>query len=162
MRIPGSGEAALAAQICPRCGRTIPPGQVVCRCSVKPRRYWLHSRETILLLSVAGLVIAFGVTGFAAKLYHGRRAELARTGCDRGNAELQPGRPAAPLSDFRAGLLCAPRELPPDEQQKCELELDQPLNPRGTRRQARADLVHLWDRAPDNSARNPELARLSG
>ena len=161
MRIPGSGEAALAAQICPRCGRTIPQGQVVCRCSIKPRRYWLHSRETILLLSVAGLVIAFGVTGFAAKLYHGRRAELARSWFDRGNAEMKAGRPAAALSDFSAALLYAQRELPPDEQQKYELEFVQALIATGNRDEARSYLLDMWDRAPGNSAVNLELARLS-
>jgi tetratricopeptide (TPR) repeat protein len=151
----------LDAQLCPQCGRTIPKGQIVCRCSIRPRRYWLHSRETILLLCVLGLVIAFAVTGFAARLYHGRRAELARSWFDRGNAELIASRPAAALSDFRAALVYAQRELPPDEQQKYELEFVQALIATGNRDEARSYLLDMWDRAPGNSAVNLELARLA-
>ena len=149
------------AQVCPKCGRTIPQGQVVCRCSIRPRRYWLHSRETILLLCVLGLVIAFGVTGFAAKLYHGRRAELARSWFDRGNAELKAGHSAAALSDFRSALVYSQRELPPGEQQKYQLDFVQALIATGNRDEARSYLLDMWDRAPGNSAVNLELARLA-
>src|SRR5690348_15755263 len=161
MKIPSSGGPVLAAQICPRCGRTIPQGQTVCRCSIRRQRYWLHSRETILLLCVVGLVVAFGVTGFAAKLYHGRRAELARSWFDRGNAEMKAGRSAAALSDFRAALVYAQRELSPDDQQKYELDFVQALNAAGNRDEARSYLLDMWDRAPGNSAVNLQLARLS-
>lgn len=167
------------SQICPKCGRVIlqthqglqgrrgpqgPPGlhgQLVCRCSMRPRRYWLHSRETILLLSVLGLVIAFGITGFAARLYHGRRAELARSWLDRGNAELKAGRAAVALSDFRAALVYAQRELSPDEQQQFELNLVQALIATGNSDEARTYLMDMWDRVPGNSPVNLELARLA-
>ena len=148
-------------QVCPKCGRTIPRGQLVCRCSMPPRRYWLHSRETVLLLCVVGLVIAFGVTGFAARLYHGRRAELARSWFDRGNAELKAGRSAAALSDFRVALVYAQRELPPDEQQRYELNFVQALIATGNSDEARSYLLDMWDRTPGNSAVNLELARLA-
>ena len=120
-----------SSQICPKCGRVIlhgsqgapgPAGQIVCRCSGLPRRYWLHSRETILLLCVLGLIVAFGVTGFAARLYHARRAQLAHSWMDRGNAELKAGRAATALSDFRAALVYAQRELPPDQRQESRFD----------------------------------------
>ena len=120
-----------SSQICPKCGRVIlhgpqgppgPAGQIVCRCSARPRRYWLHSRETILLLCVLGLIVAFGVTGFAARLYHARRAQLAHSWMDRGNAELKAGRTATALSDFRAALVYAQRELPPDQRQESRFD----------------------------------------
>ncbi|PYU20114.1 MAG: hypothetical protein DMG32_22935, partial [Acidobacteria bacterium] len=138
-----------------------PLGQIVCRCSIRPRRYWLHSRETILLLCVLGLVIAFGITGFAARLYHARRAELARSWFDRGNAELKAGRAAASLSDFRATLVYAQRELSPDEQQQYELDFVRALIATGNSDEARSYLLDMWDRAPGNSPVNLELARLA-
>jgi len=148
-------------QICPKCGRTIPEGHIVCRCSVRPRRYWLHSRETILLLCVFGLVIAFGITGFAARLYHGRRAELARSWFDRGNAELKAGHAEPALSDFRTALIYAQHELPPDQQQEFELNFVQALIATGKTDEARSYLLDLWERGPGNSRINLELARLA-
>jgi tetratricopeptide (TPR) repeat protein len=148
-------------QICSRCGRVIPSGQIVCRCLARPRRYWLHSRETILLLCVVGLVIAFALTGFAARMYHGRRAELARSWFDRGHAELKAGRPAQALSDFRAALVYAQRELPPDEQQRFELNFVQALLANGDTDEARSYLLDMWERAPGNSEVNLELARMA-
>src|SRR5690348_940349 len=137
------------------------PGQIVCRCTTRPRRYWLHSRETILLLSVLGLMIAFAITGLAARLYHGRRAELARSWFDRGNAELKAGRATRALADFRAALVYAQRELAPDEQQRYELDFVQALIATGNSDEARSYLLDMWDRAPGISAVNLELARLA-
>jgi tetratricopeptide (TPR) repeat protein len=163
-----------SSQVCPKCGRIIlqgpqgaqgpqgqPQSKIVCRCIVRPRRYWLHSRETILLLCVLGLVVAFGITGFAARLYHARRAELARSWFDRGNAELKAGRAAAALSDFRAALVYAQRELSPDEQQQYELDFVRALIATGNSDEARSYLLDMWDRAPGNSPVNLELARLA-
>ena len=164
-----------SSQVCPKCGRIIvpglrgaqgaqgqaqPQGQLVCRCSAR-RRYWLHSRETILLLCVFGLVTAFGITGFAARLYHGRRAELARSWFDRGNAELKAGRAAVALSDFRAALVYAQRELSPAQQQQYELDFVQALIATGKSDEARSYLLDMWERAPGNSRVNLELARLA-
>jgi len=151
-----------SSQICPKCGRTIPEGHIVCRCSMRPRRYWLHSRETILLLCVFGLVIAFGITGFAARLYHGRRAELARSWFDRGNAELKAGRAEAALSDFRTALIYAQHELAPEQQREYELNFVQALIAIGKNDEARSYLLDLWERGPGNSRINLELARLAG
>jgi tetratricopeptide (TPR) repeat protein len=149
------------SQLCPKCGRVIPEGQNTCRCTVRPRRYWLHSRETILLLSVIGLVIAFAITGFAARLYHGRRAELARSWFDRGNVELQTGHPAAAASDLRSALIYAEHELPPEQQGAYELDLAQALLANGNSDEARSYLLDLWERMPGNSRVNLELARLA-
>src|ERR1700752_5496644 len=90
---------------------------------MRPRRYWLHSRETILLLCVFGLVIAFPITGFAARLSHGRRAELARSWFDRGSAELKAGRAQQAVSDLRTALVYAQHELPPEQQHEYQLQL---------------------------------------
>jgi tetratricopeptide (TPR) repeat protein len=150
-----------SSQICPKCGRAIPEGQIVCRCSMRPRRYWLHSRETILLLCVIGLVIAFAITGFAARLYHGGRAELARSWFDRGNTELKAGRAEAALSDFRTALIYAQHELPAEQQQEFELDFVQALIATGKTDEARSYLLDLWERGPGNSRINLELARLA-
>jgi tetratricopeptide (TPR) repeat protein len=148
-----------SSRICPKCGRTIPEGHIVCRCSARPRRYWLHSRETILLLCVFGLVLAFGITGFAARLYHGRRAELARSWFDRGNAELKAGRAEVALSDFRTALIYAQHEIPPEQQREYELNFVQALIATGKTDEARSYLLDLWERGPGNSRINLELAR---
>jgi tetratricopeptide (TPR) repeat protein len=131
------------------------------RCGARPRRYWLHSRETILLFCVLGLIIAFGFTAFAARLYHGRRTELAQSWFDRGNAELKSGRAAAALSDFRAALVYAQRELSVEQQQRYELDFVQALTATGKSDEARLYLLDLWERAPGNSAVNLELARMA-
>jgi tetratricopeptide (TPR) repeat protein len=166
-------------QLCPKCGRVIvrgsqgtlglpgsqadlgPEGQIVCRCSVGPPRYWLHSRETILLLSVLGLIVAFAFTGFAARLYHGRRAQLARSWMDRGNSELKAGNAAAASSDFRAALVYAQREFSPEERQRFQLDFVQALLAGGNRDEARSYLLDMYERAPGNSRVNLELARMA-
>jgi tetratricopeptide (TPR) repeat protein len=168
-----------SSQICPKCGRVIITGsqatpgvpgspapagsqrQLVCRCSPAPRRYWLHSRETILLLCVLGLIVAFGFTGFAARMYHGRRAELARSWMDRGNAELKAGHAAAALSDFRPALVYAQRELSQEEQERFELDFAQALIATGNSAEARSYLLDMYERAPGNSAVNLALARMA-
>jgi tetratricopeptide (TPR) repeat protein len=158
-----------SSQICPKCGRVIlhgsqatlgPEGQIVCRCSARPRRYWLHSRETILLLCVLGLIVAFGITGFAARLYHARRAQLAQSWMDRGNAELKADHAATALSDFRAALVYAQRELPSDQQQ-FQLAFVQALIANGNSNEARSYLLDMYERAPGNSRVNLELARMA-
>lgn len=129
--------------------------------SARPRRYWLHSRETILLLCVLGLIVAFAITGFAARLYHGRRAELARSWFDRGNAELNSGRAQQALSDFRAALVYAQRELPPERQQRFELNFVKALLATASTDEARSYLLDMWDRTPGDSEVNLQLARLA-
>src|ERR1700752_5179781 len=108
---------------------------------MRPRRYWLHSRETILLLCVLGLVIAFAITGFAARLYHGRRAELARSWFDRGTAEPKADRATAALPDLRTPLIYAQGELPLEQQQQYGLNFVQALIATGNTGEARAYLL---------------------
>ena len=149
------------SQICPKCGRTIPAGQIVCLCSIPRRRYWLHSRETILLLCVFGLVMAFAITGFAARLYHGRRAELARSWFDRANAELKAGRAEAALSDFRTAIIYGQHELSPEQQEQYAFDFVRDLIATGRTEEARSYLLDLWERGPGDSRINLELARLA-
>jgi tetratricopeptide (TPR) repeat protein len=113
------------------------------------------------MLCVAGLIVAFAITGFAARLYHGRRAELARYWFDRGNAELQAGRPQAALSDFRDALVYAQHEFSPEQQQKYELNFVQALVATGNAGEAQSYLLDMWERAPGNSQVNVELARMA-
>jgi tetratricopeptide (TPR) repeat protein len=129
--------------------------------NIRARRYWLHSRETTLLLCVLGLVVAFAVTGFAARFYHGRRAELARSWFDRGNADLKAGRAQLALSDFRAALVYAQRELPPDARERFELDFVRALLATGHTDEARTYLLDMWGRAPGNSEVNVQLARMA-
>jgi hypothetical protein len=147
--------------ICGKCGRPIPPEQTECACGLGPRRYWLHSRETILLFSFAGLIVAFLLTGFAARAYHGRRSALARSWFDRGTRDLQAGKSAAALADFQTTLIYARGDVSEAQLQLYELEFSQALAATDHPDEARSYLLDLWERAPGSGKINLDLARLA-
>jgi tetratricopeptide (TPR) repeat protein len=105
--------------------------------------------------------MALAITGFAARLYHGRRAELARSWFDRANAELKAGRAEAALSDFRTAIIYGQHELSPEQQELYELNFVQALTATGRTEEARSYLLDLWERGPGDSRINLELARLA-
>lgn len=147
------------ARICPKCGRTVPAGQD-CVCLARPR-YWLHSRETILLLCFAGVIVAFGVTGMAARTYRSQRRALADEWHRRGTAELASGKPEIALADFRAGLTYGRENLTDEQQEEYELDLAEALAATGRLEESQSYLLDLWQRAPGNGSVNLELARLA-
>ena len=103
-----SEQLPLDSRICAKCGRDIPAGETACPCGAsQPHRYWLHSRETILLLSFVGLVAAFLVTGTAVRAYHQRRRILAESWFEKGSGHLQNGQPALALTDLETALTYA-------------------------------------------------------
>ena len=63
----------------------------------------------------AGLVMAFAVTGFAARFYHARRRELARIVVrTRQRRACRPGKSAPPLSDLQTALIYARQRTVPE------------------------------------------------
>ena len=146
---------------CAKCGRPIPPGVDECACSASPRRYWLHSRETILLLSFGGLVLAFLFTGFASRIYHDRRRALAESWFKRGTAELQAAQYGLALNDFQTALIYGRGDVPDEQHQIYELDFSKALAATSHPEEARAYLLDLWERQPGSSEINLELARLA-
>ena len=144
------------------CGRDIPAGETACRCGAsQPRRYWLHSRETILLLSFVGLVAAFIVTGVAVRGYHQRRRVLAESWFEKGSRHLQDGRPALALTDFQTALIYARGDVPDDRLQAYELDFTEALAATNHLDEARSYLLDLWEREPGSGKINLELALLA-
>jgi Tfp pilus assembly protein PilF len=149
-----------SARVCSKCGRIIPTGQADCVCLARPR-YWLHSRETILLLCFAGVVVAFAITGTAARTYHSQRRALAQEWHRLGTAELASGKPELALADFRAGLTYGRENLTDQQQEEYELDLAEALAATGRLEESQSYLLDLWQRAPGNGSVNLELARLA-
>jgi tetratricopeptide (TPR) repeat protein len=114
-----------------------------------------------LLFSFAGLIVAFLVTGFAARGYHSRRSALARSWFERGTRDLQAGKPAAAVSDFQTTLIYARGDVPEAQWQLYELEFSQALAATNRPDEARSYLLDLWERAPGSGKINLELARLA-
>ena len=146
---------------CAQCGRVIPPDRADCNCAVGSIRDWLHSRETILLITFAILVGAFGVTAAAARFYHDRRRALAEFWFKQGSADLGSGQATAALSDLQTALIYARQDVPEARQRTYSLNLAQALVANHRLEEAHAYLLDLWEGTPDNAKLNLELARLA-
>lgn len=151
-----------SSRICAKCGRDIPAGEIACPCGASQRhRYWLHSRETILLLSFVGLVAAFLVTGMAARAYHQRRRLLAESWFETGSRHLQNGQPALALTDLQTALTYARGDVPDDRLQLYELDFTEALAATNHLDEARSYLLDLWEREPGSGKINLALALLA-
>ncbi len=148
-------------RICARCGRVIPPDQSGCKCTAEPRRHWLHSRETILLITFAALAGAFAATALAGRVYHDTRRALAGFWLQRGSEDLRRNRPSAALSDLQTALIYARQDVPEAQQQAYSLNLAQALVANHRLDEAHAYLLDLWERTPDSAKVNLELAHLA-
>jgi tetratricopeptide (TPR) repeat protein len=148
-------------RICARCGRVIPPDQSGCDCTAAPRHDWLHSRETILLVTFAVLAGAFGATAMAGRFYHDTRRALAGFWLQRGSEDLRRNRPSAALSDLQTALIYARQDVPEAQQQAYSLNLAQALVANHRLDEAHAYLLDLWESTPDSAKVNLELAHLA-
>ena len=151
-----------SSRICAKCGRDIPAGETACPCGAsEPHRYWLHSRETILLLSFVGLVAAFLVTGMAVRAYHQRRRILAESWFEKGSGHLQNGQPALALTDLQTALTYARGDVSDDRLQLYELDFTEALAATNHLDEARSYLLDLWEREPGSGKINLALALLA-
>ena len=148
-------------RICTRCGRVIPPDQEACNCGPEPRHDWLHSRETILLVTFAVLAAAFGATAVAGRFYHGTRRALAGFWLQQGSEDLRGNHPSAALSDLQTALIYARQDVPEAQQQAYSLNLAEALVANHRLDEAHAYLLDLWESAPDSAKVNLELAHLA-
>lgn len=146
---------------CAICGRVIPPDQAGCDCAAGPRPDWLHSRETILLVTFAVLAAAFGAAAVAARFYHDTRQALAESWLQKGSEDLRTNRASAALSDLQTALIYARQDVPEERQQAYSLNLAQALIANHRLDEAHAYLLDLWARTPDSAKLNLELAHLA-
>lgn len=140
---------------CPRCGQMIPRGQTECPYCAKPKRWWTVERETLLIGSIVGVFVLFGITGVAANLYHAKQRALGQEWFARGESDLKASQPDAALEDFRTALSYSP------ENELYRLRLAQALIAANRTGEARSHLLTLWRDEPGNGTVNLELARLA-
>ena len=141
-------------RLCPRCGNKVPRHELRCPSCASHERWWSPQRETVLLLSLLALGLLFTVTGFASRRYHETQKTLAGQWYARGEAELKAGRPQAAIDDLETALLYAKSDA------FYRLRLAQALLAAGRIEEARAHLLSLREREPENGLVNLELGRL--
>jgi tetratricopeptide (TPR) repeat protein len=139
-------------RICPLCGQSIPDSEADCpRC----RRNFFLGPDTILMLTLAGLLALFVVTGFASQGYHSKYAALGEQWYERGTSDLGAGRVDSAIVDLRTALIYARSD------DRYELSLAQALIAAGRTGEAKSYLTSLWEREPDNAEVNLDLGRLA-
>jgi tetratricopeptide (TPR) repeat protein len=137
--------------ICPLCGQAIPPRESDCpRC----RRNLFLQPDTILGLTLAGLLVLFTITDFAVQAYLAKYAALGRQWYQRGTTDLNSGRVNDAIVDFRTALIYA------RDDEGYDLSLAQALIAAQRLDEAQAYLTSLWERDPGNAQVNLELGRL--
>ena len=145
-----------AERRCEKCGQMIPWGERKCpACGDGKRLLWSVSRNELLLLSLAALIVLFIATGFCAKAYHAKERFLAQQWYALGERDLAADRAEAAIEDFRTALVYS------NNDPLIELQLAHALTAAGRFHQARAYLLGLWEREPGNGTVNLELAQLA-
>jgi tetratricopeptide (TPR) repeat protein len=115
---------------------------------------YLAREPVILTLLFAVALVAFlAVTGLT-HVYHAQRDHLGTRWYARGSAELNAGHYGAAVNDFRAALLYS------RDNYSYQLNLAEALVGLKRTSEARAYLMSLWERQPENGFVNRELARI--
>ena len=107
----------------------------------------------LTLLFAIALVAFLAVTGLT-HVYYAQRDHLGTRWYARGSAELSTGHYGAAVNDFRAALLCS------RDNYSYQLNLAEALVGLKRTSEARAYLMNLWERQPENGFVNRELARI--
>lgn len=100
-------------------------------------------------------VLLFVFTTLVARAFHAHRHLLGEQWFQRGRADLQHGRPADAVSDFRNALVYD------RENAQYSLRLAESLAAVGRTAEAEAYLLNLWERTPGDGTINLHLARLA-
>jgi tetratricopeptide (TPR) repeat protein len=143
-------------RLCPRCGQLIPAGQTACPVCTRPQGFlWSLERETLVLISIALLVVLFVITGFTVKRYHASQLALGGRWYLRGEAALRANRPDEAVNDFHTALVYS-RDNP-----VYQLRLAEALVRADHMAEAEVYLRTLWVSEPGNGTVNLDLARLA-
>jgi len=113
------------------------------------------SRNELLLLSLAALILLFIATTFSVTAYHAKEHSLAQQWYASGKRDLAAGHAEAAIEDFRTALVYSHNDP------LIELQLAHALTAAGHLHEARAYLLGLWEREPGNGTVNMELAQLA-
>ena len=140
---------------CPQCGNPFPAGASACPRCDNGFFVLLHSREVVLSLTVAIVIVLFFLTGFITRDYHQKLGTLGRQWFEAGEQQLKSGNAAAALADFHTALVYSPDDV------QIQFQLAQALAAEGRNSEARAYLLELQAHAPSDAPINLALARLS-
>ena len=140
---------------CPQCGNPLPATATDCpRCN-NGLFALLHSREIVLSLTAAIVIVLFFLTGFITRGYHQKLGALGRQWFEAGEQQLKSGNTAAALADFHTALVYSPDDT------RIQFQLAQALAAEGRDGEARAYLLELQAHAPSDAPINLVLARIS-
>ena len=121
---------------------------------VELSRYLTREPVTLALLTLLAAVFLLAVSGLS-RIYQLQQQSLAERWADQGSADLKEGQFRPAVSDFRTALLYA------RDNNAYQLSLAQALMGLDRTSEARAYLINLWEREPDNGLVSLELARIA-
>ncbi len=116
--------------------------------------YLVREPVILALLSVLAIVFFLAVTGLS-HIFHSQQEFLGNRWFTRGTVDLKQQHFQSAASDFRTALLYS------RDNYTYELDLAEALIGEGRTREAKAYLLNLWDREPENGLVNLELARIA-
>lgn len=140
---------------CPQCRNPLPAGATECPRCDNGLFVLLHSREIVLSLTAAIVIVLFFLTGFITRGYHQKLGALGRQWFEAGEQQLKSGNAAVALSDFHTALVYRPDDT------QIQFQLAQALAAEGRNGEARAYLLELQAHAPSDAPINLALARIS-
>ncbi len=140
---------------CPQCGNPLPAGASECPRCDNGLFVLLHSREIVLSLTAAIVIVLFFLTGFITRDYHQKLGTLGRQWFEAGEQQLKSGNAVAALTDFHTALVYSPDDA------QIQFQLAQALAAEGRNSEARAYLLELQAHAPSDAPINLALARIS-
>ena len=118
------------------------------------RLYLTREPAILALLSVLAILFFLAVTGLSS-IYHAQQKSLGNRWFARGVTDLKEQRFDRAVSEFRTALLYS------RDSYSSQLNLAEALIGLNRTDEARAYLVNLWDRQPENGLVNLELARIA-
>jgi Tfp pilus assembly protein PilF len=131
---------------------TPPVGKTTMR--MRLRLYFTREPVILVLLSLMAIVSFVAVTGLS-RLYQRQQESLGNRWFARGVVDLNAGRFDRAVTEFRAALVYS------RDNYQYQLNLAEALLGEKRTDEARAYLVNLWEREPENGIVNLELARIA-
>jgi tetratricopeptide (TPR) repeat protein len=121
---------------------------------VELSRYLTREPVTLALLTLLAAVFFLAVSGLS-RIYQMQQETLAERWAAQGNVDLATQQFKAAVTDFRTALLYA------RDNNAYQLNLAQGLMGLNRAPEARAYLINLWEREPDNGLVSLDLARIA-